>query len=123
MRRRHLRWIRLHLPRCAMQVFASVTFGVNENTAANSTVGSPIVASDPDSGDTVSFTLISTAPLSNMFYLVMVADRIAQIMTSPSLPAALRCACLSCPHLALAFANGSAAAFLRSLCPCPPEGC
>ncbi len=40
---------------------ATVTVSVAENTAANTNIGSPVTAADPDDGDTLTYTLGTTA--------------------------------------------------------------
>jgi hypothetical protein len=58
---------------------AAVTVGVTENALGNVTVGSPLVAVDPDFGDPLTFTIVSDSTITNLFYLVPLTDRVVQV--------------------------------------------
>lgn len=49
---------------------ASASIGVSENSAGNSTVGTPLVASDVDAGDSLSVQITSGPTITNIFCLV-----------------------------------------------------
>lgn len=71
-------------------VFPDSAIGVSENAGANVTVGSPIVATDPDASDSVTFAITSGSAITSIFYLIRLSDRVAQIMTQPTIPTQLR---------------------------------
>jgi hypothetical protein len=51
-------------------VLASATIGVSENTAGNATVGTPVVSSDPDAGDSLTVAITNETSITNIFSLV-----------------------------------------------------